>query len=559
MKFTRSEADNSTRIAPVAFESTLRSKALVAALAATALTALGPSKASAEAMLLIEADSGKVLHAENATYPWYPASVTKILTAYITLTAVKSGRLSLDSLIAFSPRAAAQAPSKIGFKPGTTVTIDNALKMLFVKSANDIAYVLAEGVGGSVEKFADEMNATSRRLGMTQSHWVNPNGLPADEQITSARDLAILARAMLKDFPEYEYYWHIPAIQLGKKVMRNTNSLIGRYPGADGMKTGFICASGFNLVATATRNNKKLIAVVLGSQSSAVRGAKTASLFERGFTSNGLAWLTPSLGTVDKLTPIDASPPDMREEMCGKHRKRPAAEEADDEPVVSSNTSGEPGSAQSFMLSSLPPTTVKPSSLLAPAGGAVKAIVVYAGAAKKSAEAVIAAAKAKIDAREAKTAAAKAAKSGTANAAVAAAPAAQTSTVAKTQTAAPGQIAPAPAAATAAAAPGQIPQQPQTASAQPGAFAPPVGQFSPPGRGMPSVGENGNPAYMSFAPASSSSTPAPLTSMPQAPAPAAAPAPKAHAAAVPMPKPKPKPQAKPVANAAPAAASSTAR
>ena len=512
-------------------------------------------------MLLIEADSGKVLHAENATYPWYPASVTKILTAYITLTAVKSGRLSLDSLITFSPRAAAQAPSKIGFKPGTQVTIDNALKMLFVKSANDIAYVLAEGVGGSVEKFADEMNATSRRLGMTQSHWVNPNGLPADEQVTSARDLAILARAMLKDFPEYEYYWHIPAIQLGKKVMRNTNSLIGRYPGADGMKTGFICASGFNLVATATRNNKKLIAVVLGSPSSAVRGAKTASLFERGFTSNGLAWLTPSLGTVDKLTPIDASPPDMREEMCGKHRKRPAAEEADDEPVVSSNTSGEPGSAQSFMLSSLPPTTVKPSSLLAPAGGAVKAIVVYAGAAKKSAESVIAAAKAKLDAKEAKTAAAKAGKQAGANAAVAAAPAAQTSTVAKTQTAAPGQITPAPAAATAAAAPGQIPQQPQTASAQPGAFAPPVGQFAPPGRGMPAIGENGNPAYMSFAPASSSSTPAPLTSMPQAPAPAAAPAaPKAHAAAVPMPKPKPKPQAKPVANAAPAAAaSSTAR
>jgi D-alanyl-D-alanine carboxypeptidase len=536
----------------VAFESTLRSKALVAALAATALTTFSPSKASAEAMLLIEADSGKVLHAENATYPWYPASVTKILTAYITLTAVKSGRLSLDSLIAFSPRAAAQAPSKIGFKPGTTVTIDNALKMLFVKSANDIAYVLAEGVGGSVESFADEMNATSRRLGMTQSHWVNPNGLPADEQITSARDLGILARAMLKDFPEYEYYWHIPAIQLGKKVMRNTNSLIGRYPGADGMKTGFICASGFNLVATATRNNKKLIAVVLGSPSSAVRGAKTASLFERGFTSNGLAWLTPSLGTVDKLVPISASPPDMREEMCGKHRKRPAAEEADDEPVVSSNSSGEPGSAQGFMLSSLPPTTVKPSSLLAPAGGAVKAIVVYAGAAKKSAEAVIAAAKAKLDANDAKKAAAKAAKPGTA---VAATPAAQTSTVGKTQ-AAPAQLATAGAATVPAAAPAQA--QPQTASAQPGAFAPPVGQFAPPGRGIPSVGEGGNPAYMSFAPASSSSTPVPLTSAPPAAAPAAVAAPKAQTAGVPMPKPKPKPQAKPVANAAPAA-SSTAR
>jgi D-alanyl-D-alanine carboxypeptidase len=539
----------------VAFESTLRSKvlgskALVAALAATALTALLPSQASAEAMLLVEADTGKVLHAENATYPWYPASVTKILTAYITLTAVKSGRLSLDSLIPVSARAAAQAPSKMGFKPGTQVTIDNALKMLFVKSANDIAYVLAEGVGGSIEKFADEMNATSRRLGMTQSHWVNPNGLPADEQVTSARDLAILARAMLKDFPEYEYYWHIPAIQFGKKVMRNTNALIGRYPGADGMKTGFICASGFNLVATATRNNRKLIAVMLGSPSSAVRSAKTASLFERGFTTNNLGWLTPSLGTVDRLTPIAASPPDLREEMCGKHRKRPAAEDADDDTEVSSNTTGEPGSAQSFMLSSLPPSTVKPSSLLAPAGGAVKAIVVYAGAARKSAEAVVAAAKAKLDAKEAKLAAAAAAKLNKQPAANAAA---------ATPVSAPAQAA-AGAASVAATTAAPVPQ-PQTASAQPGAFAPPVGQFSPPGRGMPAVTEGGNPSYMSFAPASTSSSPAPLTQAPPVAAPAAAPAPapKTQAAGVPMPKPKPKPQPKPVANAAPAAASSTAR
>ena len=156
-------------------------------------------------MLLIEADSGKVLHAENATYPWYPASVTKVMTAYVTLSAVKERRLTLDSLLTVSARAAAQAPSKMGFKPGTTVTVDNALKMLMVKSANDVAFVLAEGVGGSVEKFADEMNATSRRLGMTQSNWVNPNGLPAENQISSARDLAILARAMLRDFPEYQH------------------------------------------------------------------------------------------------------------------------------------------------------------------------------------------------------------------------------------------------------------------------------------------------------------------------------------------------------------------
>ena len=171
----------------------------------------------------------------------------------------------------------------MGFAVGTQLTVDNALKMMMVKSANDIAVVLAEGVGGSIEKFADEMNAASRRLGMTQSSWVNPNGLPADEQITSARDMAILARAILKELPEYEMYWHIPAIKFGRRVMRNTNGLIGRYPDADGMKTGFICASGFNVVATATRGGRKLIVVVFGSHSGVARSEKAAQLFEKGF------------------------------------------------------------------------------------------------------------------------------------------------------------------------------------------------------------------------------------------------------------------------------------
>ena len=191
----------------------------------------------------------------------------------------------------------------MGFPVGTLVTIDNALKMLMVRSANDMAVVLAEGVAGSIENFADLMNRNARRLGMTQSSFVNPNGLPADDQITSARDLGILARALIREFPEYDYFWHIPAIKLGKPVMRNYNSLIGRYPGADGMKTGFICASGFNLVASATRNGKRLIAVVLGAPSSQARAVKAAQLLERGFSSNAnaLGWLTPSLGTVDAI------------------------------------------------------------------------------------------------------------------------------------------------------------------------------------------------------------------------------------------------------------------
>ena len=210
------------------------------------------------------------------------------MTMYLTLKAVKDGRLGMDTLLTVSPNAVAQAPSKMGFPAGTQVTVDNALKMMMVKSANDMSVVLAEGVSGSIEKFADDMNAASRRLGMTQSSWVNPNGLPADEQITSARDMAILARAILRELPEYELYWHIPSIRFGRRVMRNTNSLIGRYPDADGMKTGFICASGFNVVATATRGGRKLIVVVFGSRSGMIRSEKAAQLFERGFSAGGI-------------------------------------------------------------------------------------------------------------------------------------------------------------------------------------------------------------------------------------------------------------------------------
>lgn len=477
------------------FVSTLRSPSLLAAIAATSLTLSAPTRASAEAMLLIEADSGKVLHAENATYPWYPASVTKVLTAYVTLTAVKSGRLTLDSLLTVSARAAAQAPSKMGFKPGTTVTVDNALKMLMVKSANDVAYVLAEGVGGSVEKFSDDMNATSRRLGMTQSHWVNPNGLPAENQISSARDIAILARAMIKDFPEYQSYWNTPAIKFGKKVMRNTNSLIGRYPGADGGKTGFICASGFNVVASATRNGRRLIVVVLGSQSSPLRGAKAAGMLERGFNRNGLSWLTPSLGTVDSLQAIAAAPPDLREDMCGKHRKRPAAEEADDDTTVATSSQADPNSPMGFMLSSLGPSTVKNSQLVAPPGP-VNPVVVHTGPSKKSAEAQIAAVRSKLDKKNPKGS--KQVASADPAAAVAVSAAAQPTT--------------------------------QTISAAPaGAFGPPPGRFTPPPqRGMPAVSEN--PAVMSFA-SPARAEPAPLTAMPDA---------AAQKLAVPMPRPRPK-------------------
>jgi len=391
-----------------------RSRSLITGVAAlAALTLAGTTQGNAEAQLLIDAATGKVLHAENATYPWYPASVTKLMTVYATLRAIKDGKTSMNTLLTVSRNAASMPPTHMGFRTGTTVTLDNALKMLMVKSANDMAVVIAEGVGGSIESFADMMNANARRLGMTQSNFVNPNGLPAEGHVTSARDLGILARALITEYPDYDYLWHIHAIQYGNRVMRNYNSLLDRYPGADGMKTGFICASGYNVVASATRNGHRLIAIVLGAWSGAVRAQKAAQLLERGFNSAGLSWLTPSLGTVDALAPIDAQPPNLREEMCGGHRRKPPSEdnnEEEDDAAPAASASGETGTgdtnatntAQAFMLSSLKPANGK--FVLGPAVETEAPIRVFTGPADHPDAAQIASAPAK---KKKKTAVAK--------------------------------------------------------------------------------------------------------------------------------------------------------
>jgi D-alanyl-D-alanine carboxypeptidase len=230
------------------------------------------------------------------------------------------------------------------------------------------------------------MNQAAQKLGMTQTSYVNPNGLPADGQITSARDLAILARAIIKDLPEYEYFVHIPSIRFGRKITQNFNRLIGRYPGADGFKTGFICASGYNLVASATRDGRRLIAVVLGASSGTMRAVRAAQLLDRGFANNGLAWLRPSLGTVNNLAPIDASPPNLRDETCGGKHHKPASDE-DDAGIVANNAgssaTGETG--VTFFAAGLQPPLPKPSEWLAASPEPSEPIPVYTGPTKSGA------------------------------------------------------------------------------------------------------------------------------------------------------------------------------
>lgn len=289
------------------------------------LIGAGAAEAVTVPILVVDVDSGRVIYSQAATDPWYPASITKLMTTYVALDLVRQGRLSLDSMITISAAAAAEPPSKMGFKPGTQLTLDNALKIIMVKSANDIAYAIGETLGGSVDGFADMMNETARRIGMQESRWYNPNGLPDPRQWTSARDMAVLARALIRDFPDSRDLFSISAIQFGRAVMANHNGLLGRYPGTDGMKTGFICSGGFNVVASASRNGRRVVTIVMGQPSPRERDVKAADLFDYAFA-QGAGWTSP---TLDALPASAASaPPDMRPFVCGSKKPPPIDEGA---------------------------------------------------------------------------------------------------------------------------------------------------------------------------------------------------------------------------------------
>jgi D-alanyl-D-alanine carboxypeptidase len=286
-----------------------------------ALLGFWASHAFANPALVIEMPSGAILYEDHATQPWYPASLTKLMTVYVALSAVRDHRIALDTPLSVSARAASMPPSKMGFRPGSLVTLDNALKMLMVKSANDMAVTIAEGVSGSVEAFAEDMNSTARELGLTQSHFVNPNGLPDPEHVSSARDLAILARALYLTFPEEANLFNIGALRLGGQIIPNHNNLLGRYPGVDGMKTGFTCAAGWNLVASASQGGRKLIAVILGAPNLRSRTIMAAALFDRGFA--GIDRPSKSLADLAAQTSMNspAAAPDMHQMICRKRGK----------------------------------------------------------------------------------------------------------------------------------------------------------------------------------------------------------------------------------------------
>ncbi len=254
--------------------------------------------------LVLDASDGRIVYAEDMDDEWHPASLTKIMTAYLVFEALKQGKLTLEQKIPYSAYASEQPPSKLGLIVGAEIRVDSALKALIIKSANDIAVTLAEAVSGSEPAFVALMNNTAQRLGMTRTNFVNANGLPAAPQVTTARDLARLARAVIKDFPEYSSYWSMMDARIGKSYIRTHNGLLASYEGANGLKTGFICDSGFNVVATAKRNDLHLIAVVLGSETGADRTLRASILLEHGF--QGFEWKQLFSNQTIDTAPIEA-------------------------------------------------------------------------------------------------------------------------------------------------------------------------------------------------------------------------------------------------------------
>lgn len=293
---------------------------------AIALSSVSP--AYGNPAISVDVQTLKIYEQQDAFRKWYPASLTKLMTAYTVFRAIKAGQVSLETPVVMSKNAVNQKPSKMPFRVGDRVTLDNALKIMLVKSANDVAVAIGETVGGSEAAFVDRMNAEALRIGMSASRFVNPNGLPGKGQYTTARDLAVLAVTMKREFPEYAGYFSMEGFTVLGRSYTNYNLLIGRYNGADGMKTGFICASGFNQVSSATRNGRTIVSVVLGTDSLGARADESARMLEAGLSTKPPGNLSLNTLRPDPNTPLDVA--DVSADICSAKGKKVRSEGRDE-------------------------------------------------------------------------------------------------------------------------------------------------------------------------------------------------------------------------------------
>lgn len=255
---------------------------------AALLSVLPAFGAQYKAAMVADMDTGKILYQENATVQNYPASLTKIMTLYLTFDALEHGRLHLDDYLIVSQSAASASPVKLGLKAGSKIKVEDAIKALTVLSANDVARVLAENLKGGMEgNFAGLMTRVASEIGLTGTNFENSSGLPDDDHMSTARDIALLSMAVYKHFPQYWKYFSIKTWTYNGKTYTNGNRLLGTYPGCDGMKTGYTNKSRYSLVATAKRDGHHLIAVVLGAESKDIRANVATQMLNRGFEAVG--------------------------------------------------------------------------------------------------------------------------------------------------------------------------------------------------------------------------------------------------------------------------------
>lgn len=273
----------------------------------------GPDYRPPHAEILVDDNSGQVLHEVSSDSPCHPASLTKVMTLYLLFEQLESGKLKLDTPLQVSANAARQAPTKLGLKADQTIKVEDAIKAIVTKSANDAAVAVGEAIGGSESDFAKLMTEKATALGMTGTTYVNASGLPADAQLTTARDQAILARAIYERFPNYYAYFATPKFQYHGIEMHNHNSLLGKVEGVDGIKTGYTDASGYNLVSSVRRGQRHIVAVVLGGTSNGARDARMRQLIEeyigRAATNRTAPAIVEGAGQENARVDPAASPP----------------------------------------------------------------------------------------------------------------------------------------------------------------------------------------------------------------------------------------------------------
>lgn len=286
--------------------------------------------------MVVDAKTGKTLHAVNEDALRHPASITKVMTLYMLFEQMERGKFALDSELTISAHAAAQAPSKLGLRPGQTITVEDAIKAIVTKSANDVACAIGENIAGSEERFAQMMTAKAHALGMSRTHYANASGLPDPQQLTTARDLTILARAIQDRFPHYYRYFQTRSFAFRGRVIGNHNHLLGNVEGVDGIKTGYTRDSGFNLMTAAKSQGHQIVAIVLGGRSGASRDHIMADLVRSNLPRAyaGARSAPPVVEVAERARPAVVAD--------AVSRTQTQVASADDEDVETTSSTGEP-------------------------------------------------------------------------------------------------------------------------------------------------------------------------------------------------------------------------